>query len=239
MLGDSLAPFDLTANRIRQPPDTFMDKRRQTPHITGMSNQETEKKRVLIAVTGASGADYGQRLLEMLRDAPDVESHLVISKSGRLTISAELGRDAAEVEALADVVHLSGNVGAAPASGSFRLDAMIVAPCSVKTASNIAYGNTSDLITRAADVQLKERRTLVLAVRETPLHAGHLETLTKLAHLGAVIFPPVPAFYQKPEAVRDIVDQTCMRLLDQAGVRVEAAPRWGEAGGIKAIGGEG
>ena len=103
----------------------------------------------------------------------------------------------------------------------------------------MAYGNTGDLITRAADVMLKERRTLVLAVRETPLHAGHLETLTKLANLGAVIFPPVPAFYQKPQEISDLVDQTCMRLLDQAGVHIDAAPRWGEAGGIRAIGGDG
>ncbi|PIW28850.1 MAG: 3-octaprenyl-4-hydroxybenzoate carboxy-lyase [Rhodospirillales bacterium CG15_BIG_FIL_POST_REV_8_21_14_020_66_15] len=197
------------------------------------------RKRILIAVTGASGAIYGLRLLEMLAAEPAVERHLVISKAGRLTIAAELERDAAEIEALADVVHLAGNVGAPVSSGSFRLDAMIVAPCSVKTASNIAYGNTGDLITRAADVMLKERRNLVLAVRETPLHAGHLETLTRLAHLGAVIFPPVPAFYQQPHAIRDIVDQTCMRLLDQVGVHLDAAPRWGEVGGIKAIGGDG
>lgn len=195
------------------------------------------RKRILIAITGASGALYGIRLLELLKDVPDVETHLVVSKSGRLTIAAETDRDAAEVEALADVVHLAGNVGAPPSSGSFRLDAMIVAPCSIKTASNIAYGNTGDLVSRAADVMLKERRTLVLAVRETPLHAGHLETLAKLANLGAVIFPPVPAFYHRPEAVRDIVDQTAMRLLDQAGIHLDAAPRWGEAGGVKAVGG--
>lgn len=212
-----------------------MDKCGGEPQIAPMSN---ERKRILIAITGASGAVYGRRLLEMLAETPDVESHLVISKAGRLTISAELDRDAAEIEALADVVHLAGNVGAPVSSGSFRLDAMIVAPCSVKTASNIAYGNTGDLITRAADVMLKERRTLVLAVRETPLHAGHLETLTKLATLGAVIFPPVPAFYQKPQAISDLVDQTCMRLLDQAGVHLDTAPRWGEAGGIAAIGGD-
>lgn len=212
-----------------------MDKCGGEPQIAPMLN---ERKRILIAITGASGAVYGQRLLEMLAETAQVESHLVISKAGRLTISAELDRDATEIEALADVVHLAGNVGAPVSSGSFRLDAMIVAPCSVKTASNIAYGNTGDLITRAADVMLKERRTLVLAVRETPLHAGHLETLTKLAALGAVIFPPVPAFYQKPQAISDLVNQTCMRLLDQAGVRLDTAPRWGEAGGIAAIGGD-
>lgn len=212
-----------------------MDKPGRSRQIAGMS----ENKRILIAITGASGAVHGLRLLEMLAEVKDVESHLVISKAGRLTISAELEIDVAEVEAKADVVHLAGNVGAPVSSGSFRLDAMIVAPCSVKTASNLAYGNTGDLITRAADVMLKERRTLVLAVRETPLHAGHLETLTKLANLGAVIFPPVPAFYQKPRAISDMIDQTCMRLLDQAGVHLDAAPRWGEAGGIRAIGGDG
>jgi 4-hydroxy-3-polyprenylbenzoate decarboxylase len=196
----------------------------------------TMRRRVLVAITGASGAAYGVRLLEMLKDRDDVETHAVVSKSGGLTLAAEMGRGVAEVEALADVAHLAANVGAAPASGSFRLDAMIVAPCSIKTASNIAYGNTADLITRAADVMLKERRTLVLAVRETPLHAGHLETLQRLATLGAVIFPPVPAFYHQPAAVSDIVDHTCMRLLDQIGVHVEKAPRWGEAGGVRPIG---
>jgi 4-hydroxy-3-polyprenylbenzoate decarboxylase len=194
-------------------------------------------KRVLVAITGASGAAYGVRLLEMLKRCDGVESHAVISKAGGLTLATELGRSVAEVEAMADVAHLAANVGAAPASGSFRLDAMIVAPCSIKTASNIAYGNTADLITRAADVMLKERRSLVLAVRETPLHAGHLETLQRLATLGAVIFPPVPAFYQQPASVGDIVDQTCMRLLDQVGVHVDEAPRWGEAGGVRPVGG--
>ncbi len=210
-----------------------MDKIGVNPQIGAMN----EKKRILIAITGASGAVYGLRLLDMLADVAGVESHLVISKAGRLTISAELDRDAAEIEAKADVVHLAGNIGACVSSGSFRLESMIIAPCSVKTASNIAYGNTGDLITRAADVMLKERRSLVLAVRETPLHAGHLETLTRLANLGAIVFPPVPAFYQKPQAVHDIVDHTCMRLLDQVGIHLDTAPRWGEADGIAAIGG--
>ncbi|MDD9877335.1 MAG: UbiX family flavin prenyltransferase [Magnetovibrio sp.] len=196
----------------------------------------TDAKRVLVAITGASGAVYGIRLLELLGAVPGVERHLIVSKAGRLTITAETERAPTEVEALADVVHSGANVGAAPASGSFRLDAMIVAPCSIKTASNTAYGNTGDLITRAADVMLKERRPLVLAVRETPLHAGHLETLTRLAGLGAVIFPPVPSFYHRPADVRAIVDQTCMRILDQIGLTVEAAPRWGESGGIAAVG---
>jgi len=193
---------------------------------------------VLVAISGASGAVFGVRLLEMLRACDDVESHAVISKAGGLTLAAECDRTVGEVEALADVAHLSGNIGAAPASGSFRLDAMIVAPCSIKTASNIAYGNTADLISRAADVMLKERRQLILAVRETPLHAGHLETLLKLANLGAVIFPPVPAFYHKPAAINDLVDQSCMRMLDQVGITIDEAPRWGEEGGVEPIGGK-
>jgi flavin prenyltransferase len=193
-------------------------------------------QRVLIAITGASGVVHGVRLLEMLRPLNGVETHVVISKAGGLTLAAECDCGVAEVEALADVVHLAANIGAAPASGSFRLDAMIIAPCSIKTASNLAYGNTADLITRAADVMLKERRPLVMAIRETPLHAGHLETLQRLAGLGAVIFPPLPAFYHKPASVSEIVDQSCMRMLDQIGITVDQAPRWGEDDGIVAIG---
>ena len=201
-----------------------------------MQAEDDLRKRVLVAITGASGAVYGVRLLEMLKGQGGIETHAVVSKAGGLTLAAEMGRSVAEVEALADVAYIAANVGAAPASGSFRLDAMIIAPCSIKTASNIAYGNTAELITRAADVMLKERRTLVLAVRETPLHAGHLETLQRLATLGAVIFPPVPAFYHQPAQVNDIIDHTCMRLLDQIGVHVEEAPRWGEAGGVRPVG---
>jgi 4-hydroxy-3-polyprenylbenzoate decarboxylase len=140
--------------------------------------------------------------------------------------------------ALADEVHEPTNIGASISSGSFRSRGMIVAPCSIKTMSNIAHGNTGDLISRAADVVLKERRTLVLAVRETPLHAGHLESLTQLARLGAVIFPPVPAFYNQPVTLQDIVDQSCMRMLDQFDIDIEAAPRWGEEGGVPAVGQE-
>ncbi|MBT3909020.1 MAG: UbiX family flavin prenyltransferase [Rhodospirillaceae bacterium] len=198
--------------------------------------KQTKKRRILVAITGASGAIYGVRLLEMLRGSSNIEVHLTLSKAGRLTLGAECSREASELEAMADVVHSAANVGAAPASGSFRLDGMIIVPCSIKTASNIAYGNTADLISRAADVMLKERRNLVLAVRETPLHWGHLETLTRLAKLGAVIFPPLPGFYHNPETIDEIVDQSCMRMLDQLGIDVEAAPRWGEADGVAPIG---
>lgn len=186
-----------------------------------------ETRRILVAVTGASGSIYGVRLLELLRPLPDLETHLILSKAGRVTMAAELDRKAADVEALADVVHAPGNIAAPPSSGSFRLDGMLIAPCSIRTASNIASGNTGDLISRTADVMLKERRLLVIGIRETPLHLGHLETLTQLARLGAVIFPPVPSFYSKPAGVGDIVDQTCMRMLDQVGVELDLAPRWG------------
>ncbi len=196
-------------------------------------NQST---RVLIAITGASGAVYGVRLLEMLNAKPDVETHVIISKAAGLTLSAECDRKVTEVEALADVVHLVGNIGAAPASGSFFLNAMIIAPCSIKTASNIAYGNTADLITRTADVMLKEHRKLILAVRETPLHAGHLETLQRLVRLGAIIFPPTPAFYHQPTSIDEIIGQSCMRMLDQVGIFTDEEARWGETSGITAVG---
>jgi 4-hydroxy-3-polyprenylbenzoate decarboxylase len=184
-------------------------------------------RRVVVAITGASGSIYGVRLLELVRPLPDVESHLILSKAGRVTLAAECDRGSAEVEALADAVHAPANIAAPPSSGSFRVAAMLIAPCSIRTASNIAAGNTGDLISRAADVMLKERRQLVICIRETPLHLGHLETLVQLSRLGAVIFPPVPSFYSRPKEVGDLVNQTCMRMLDQVGVEVDVAPRWG------------
>jgi 4-hydroxy-3-polyprenylbenzoate decarboxylase len=193
-------------------------------------------RRVIVALTGASGAIYGLRLLELLKGRPDIETHAVVSKAGGLTMQAECQRGPGTLEGLADHVHAHGNPGAAIASGSFRCHGMIVAPCSIKTAASIATGLTADLISRAADVMLKERRPLVLAVRETPLHQGHLETLVQLARLGAVIFPPVPSFYHRPASIAELVDQSCMRMLDQLGITLDAAPRWGEAGGVPAIG---
>ncbi len=184
-------------------------------------------RRVVVAITGASGSIYGVRLLELVRPLHDVESHLILSKAGRVTLAAECDRGSAEVEALADAVHAPANIAAPPSSGSFRVAAMLIAPCSIRTASNIAAGNTGDLISRAADVMLKERRQLVICIRETPLHLGHLETLVQLSRLGAVIFPPVPSFYSRPKEVGDLVNQTCMRMLDQVGVEVDVAPRWG------------
>lgn len=193
-------------------------------------------KRIIIGITGATGTIFGWRLMELLRREGNTEIHLVMSQSAKLTLKMEHNEDPARLNELAHEVHSPGNIGAAISSGSFFSEGMIVAPCSIKTMSNIASGNTGDLISRAADVILKERRKLVLAVRETPLHAGHLENMMKLTRLGTVIFPPVPAFYNRPKTLQDIVDQSCMRMLDQLGVHLESAPRWGEDGGVAAVG---
>ena len=192
--------------------------------------------RLIIGITGATGTIYGMRLMEMLRAHGDIEIHLVMSNAAKLTLKMEHDVEPERFLNMAHVVHEVGNIGASISSGSFHSKGMIIAPCSIKTMSNIVIGNTGDLISRAADVVLKERRRLVIAIRETPLHAGHLENLTKLARLGAVIFPPVPAFYNQPETLEDIVDQSCMRILDQVGINVETAPRWGEEGGVPAVG---
>lgn len=192
--------------------------------------------RIIVGITGATGSIYGLRLMEMLRAHGGVEIHLVMSRSAKLTLKMEHDSDAAQAQGLADVVHDPGNIGASISSGSFHSLGMVIAPCSIKTMSNIAMGNTGDLISRAADVVLKERRTLVVAIRETPLHVGHLENLARLAKIGAVIFPPVPAFYNRPATLQDIVDQSCMRMLDQFGIHLETAPRWGEEGGVPAVG---
>jgi 4-hydroxy-3-polyprenylbenzoate decarboxylase len=193
-------------------------------------------KRIIIAITGATGTIYGWRLMEMLRNEGDTEIHLVMSQSAKLTLKMEHDVSLDYINSLAHEVHQAGNIGASISSGSFHSAGMIIAPCSIKTMSNIAMGNTGDLISRAADVILKERRRLIVAIRETPLHGGHLESLMKLANLGAVIFPPVPAFYNRPTTLQDIVDQSCMRMLDQLDVHVESAPRWGEQGGVPAVG---
>jgi 4-hydroxy-3-polyprenylbenzoate decarboxylase len=193
-------------------------------------------KRVIVGVTGATGTIYSVRLMELMRTDPGIEIHLVMSKSAKLTLKMEHDLELEYINGLAHEVHDPGNIGATISSGSFHSEGMIVAPCSVKTMSNIAAGNTGDLISRAADVILKERRTLIVAIRETPLHIGHLENLTKLARIGAVIFPPVPAFYNRPKSLQEIVDQSCMRMLDQLNIHLESAPRWGEKGGVPAVG---
>jgi 4-hydroxy-3-polyprenylbenzoate decarboxylase len=190
-----------------------------------MSN--VERPRLVVGLSGASGVVYGLRALDACREL-GVESHLVMSRSAALTLSQETGLSVADVQARADVTHKVTDVGAAIASGSFHTLGMIVAPCSVRTMSEIATGVTSSLLTRAADVVLKERRTLVLMVRETPLHLGHLRTLVRLAEMGAVIAPPLPAFYAKPASLEEMVDQSVGRALDLFGLSWTAVKRWGE-----------
>jgi 4-hydroxy-3-polyprenylbenzoate decarboxylase len=186
-----------------------------------------EKPRLVVGISGASGVVYGLRALDACREL-GVESHLVLSKSAALTLSQETQLSVAQVNEKADVVHRVGDIGAAIASGSYRTLGMIIAPCSVRSMSEIATGVTSSLLTRAADVTLKERRPLVLMVRETPLHLGHLRTLTKLAEMGAVIAPPLPAFYAKPRSIAEMVDQSVGRALDLFGLSWRPVRRWGE-----------
>jgi 4-hydroxy-3-polyprenylbenzoate decarboxylase len=189
--------------------------------------------RIIVGISGASGAILGIRALEALR-AAKVETHLVVSKSAALTISSETDYSLAQVRELADVVHKSENIGAPIASGSFKTIGMIIVPCSIRSLSEIAYGNTTSLLTRAADVVLKERRKLVLVVRETPLHVGHLKTMTRAAQIGAVIAPFMPALYTRPRSVEDIVDHSIGRVLDLFDIDNGAVRRWGEQ--IPAIG---
>jgi 4-hydroxy-3-polyprenylbenzoate decarboxylase len=191
------------------------------------ADRPRERTRLVVGITGASGVVYGLRTLDALRDL-GVESHLVLSKSAALTLAQETDLSVADVNAKADVVHRAADVGAAIASGSFRTLGMVVAPCSVRTMSEIATGVTSTLLSRAADVTLKERRPLVLMVRETPLHLGHLRTLTKLAEMGAVIAPPLPAFYAKPASIAEMVDQSVGRALDLFDLSWRPVKRWGE-----------
>lgn len=181
--------------------------------------------RLVVGISGASGAIYGARVLDALKDL-GVESHLVVSKAALLTLSQETDLSPADLTAKATVVHKMADVGATIASGSFKTLGMIVAPCSVKTMSEIASGVTSSLLTRAADVTLKERRPLVLMVRETPFHLGHLRTMTALTEMGAIIAPPLPAFYARPASILEMVDQSVGRSLDLFGLDWSAVRRW-------------
>jgi 4-hydroxy-3-polyprenylbenzoate decarboxylase len=190
-----------------------------------MVNDETAP--LVVGISGASGVVYGLRVLDACREL-GVETHLVVSKSAALTLAQETGLTVAEVRDRATVMHRSGDIGASISSGSFRTRGMIVAPCSVRTMSEIATGVTSSLLTRAADVVLKERRTLVLMVRETPLHLGHLRTMVRLAEMGATIAPPLPAFYAKPQNLEEMVDQSVGRVLDLFGLSWRSVRRWGE-----------
>jgi flavin prenyltransferase len=183
-------------------------------------------KRLIVAMSGASGQIYGIRLLEVLCDAPEVETHLLISQAARITIAQETDWDPHDVEALADVVYRPGDIGAAIASGSFETAGMIIAPCSIKTLSAIANSYASDLTARAADVQLKEGRPVLLMVRETPLHLGHIELMAQAARIGCVIFPPAPAFYARPKTLDDLVNGTVGRMLARIGFDNELYYRW-------------
>ncbi|CAN7509756.1 UbiX family flavin prenyltransferase [Caballeronia sp. LjRoot34] len=183
-------------------------------------------RRLIVAITGATGSIYGVRLLETLRRIGGVETHLLISSAGWLNIQHELDLDKTTIHALADVVHNVRDVGASIASGSFATDGMIVAPCSMKTLASIALGLSDNLITRAADVVLKERRRLVLMVRETPFNLAHLRNMTSVTEMGGVIFPPLPAFYHRPASIDEMVDQTVERVIDMFALGNPIAAAW-------------
>lgn len=184
-------------------------------------------RRLVIGVTGASGAAYALRALQALKNT-DVETHLVLSKASEMTIRYELDQSAADLAGLADHRYAIGDVGAPISSGSFKTMGMLIAPCSVKTMSEVATGVTSNLLSRAADVVLKEQRKLVLMVRETPFHLGHLRTMTALAEMGAIIAPPLPAFYAEPQSVDELVEQSVGRMLDLFDIDTPLTKRWGE-----------
>ncbi len=182
-------------------------------------------RRLIVGISGASGAIYGIRILQALQGS-GIETHLVMTESARITLAAETDMSTSDVEALASVVHNVRNIGATVSSGSFKTMGMVIAPCSVRTMSEIAWGTTSNLLTRAADVVLKERRRLVLMLRETPLHAGHLQTMLQVTHSGAVIMPPVPALYAKPQSVMEMIDHTVGRCLDLFDIDTTLVDRW-------------
>jgi len=184
-------------------------------------------RRIVVAITGATGAVYGVRLLEQLRALPGVETHLVISDAASLTLHQEVGLQRRDVEALAHVVHKNREIGASIASGSFQTDGMVIAPCSMKTLAAVAHGLSDNLIARAADVILKERRRLVLMVRETPFNLAHLRNMTAVTEMGGIVFPPLPSFYNKPGSIDEMVDHTVARVIDLLGIDNDLAPRWG------------
>lgn len=186
-------------------------------------------KRLIIGISGASGAIYGVRLLEVLQGVPDIETHLIMSNAARQTLALETDLQLRDVQCLADVVHDSRDIAASVSSGSFKTAGMVILPCSMKTLSGIVHSYTDNLLTRAADVVLKEHRRLVLCVRETPLHLGHLRMMTTAAELGAIVMPPVPAFYHRPQTLQDIIDQTVNRVIDQFDIEIpeDLFTRWG------------
>jgi 4-hydroxy-3-polyprenylbenzoate decarboxylase len=186
------------------------------------------KQRIVVGISGASGVILGIRVLEALRVKPEIETHLILTKAGERTIAEETDYAVKDVKALATVAHDPADIGASIASGTFRTSGMVVVPCSIHTAASIAYCNAENLLTRAADVVLKERRRLVLVVRETPLHPGHLKALLAAAEAGAVVMPPMPGFYGRPKTLDDLVNHMVARILDQLDISNDLAPRWGE-----------
>ena len=188
-------------------------------------------RRIVIAITGATGAVYGLRLLQLLGALPGIETHLVLSDAAVLTLHQETGLGRKDVETLAHVVHKLRDIGAAIASGSFQSDGMVIAPCSMKTLAAVAHGLSDNLITRAADVALKERRRLILMVRETPFNLAHLRNMTAVTEMGGIIFPPLPSFYHLPGSIAEMVDHTVARVIDLLGIEHGLAPRWN---GLKA-----
>lgn len=187
---------------------------------------DSRLRRIVVGITGATGAVYGVRLLARLHDVPGVETHLVVSDAASLTLHQEVGMQRRDVEALAHVVHKNREIGASIASGSFQTDGMVIAPCSMKTLAAVAHGLADNLVARAADVILKERRRLVLMVRETPLNLAHLRNMTAVTEMGGIIFPPLPSFYHRPASIDEMVDHTLDRVLDLLGLENVAAPRW-------------
>ncbi|CAN5293744.1 UbiX family flavin prenyltransferase [soil metagenome] len=183
-------------------------------------------RRIVVAITGATGSIYGVRLLELMREIGGLETHLVLTPAGALNVTHELGLTRREIESRADVVHGSREIGASIASGSFKVDAMVVAPCSMKTLAAIAHGYADNLVTRAADVCLKERRRVVLMARETPLNLAHIKAMELVTLMGGIVFPPVPGFYHRPATVADLVDHSVARVLDLIEVEHALAPRW-------------
>ena len=185
-------------------------------------------RRLIVGMSGATGSIYGIRILQVLARVEDVETHLVMSKAAKMTVQVETPHSVKEVEGLADVVHDINNIGASIASGSFRTAGMVIAPCSMKSMGGIVLSVGGDLLVRASDVILKERKKLVLVARETPLHLGHLESMAQLTRMGAVIFPPVPAFYHRPKTLDDVINQTVARILDQFEIETDMFHRWDE-----------
>ena len=185
-------------------------------------------RKLIVGISGATGAIYGVRILEVLAGIKDVETHLVLTRAAKMTIQVETTYSVKQVEKMANVVHDINNVGASISSGSFRTEGMVIAPCSMKSMGGIAHSIAGDLLVRAADVILKERKRLVLLVRETPLHLGHLESMVALTRMGAVIFPPVPAFYHRPKTLDDVINQTVTRVLDQFNIDVGLFERWSD-----------